>query len=540
MNTKTISIAVRICLLWLALPVLVRAADPDALELEVVPQTLEVGPCGQDSPLLVVVRNRGKNAVSELQLSLLTDVPLEFTPPKPDVKSVTAQQQTIWQFNVRCTSEFPASSLQVVVSGKVSGDKGPITQIVDKSIPVKLREPQALESVAAIDIKSTLDSLTESDEGEIVVVVSNKTKRPIKVCVTPSGPKFIKLTPVQSEAEAQSSSPCSAGAARGAAGKPATEKSNASPERTVDGLRTEAFTFIATANGRVQPGKQLLLFQVHLATDRDKRDFLITREVSVGIIGSEILKALGVPSFFFLPGFLALSGFILFWKWHVLRPGGSNESPLDEKSFWLVAITASLIISSLFRLLWRRDVFSFYRLGDVMIMWAASIAIGLTVYLVYRLIANGLAKRKQAKQERLDREKYPQTDDSPLAILKKMHAYGLKMGLEKVKLKDSTNPAFMLLSNSDGSFYVCPGMVLTWDPATPATIRDPILDQLDNGGDPQIVAGLIETAKKPDGSSMVHLEWAASNRNSHPQKITKDALEQTLGTRVVLQQGEKA
>src|SRR5713226_6864088 len=146
MNTRTNSIAIGICFLWLILPGLLRAADSDALELEVVPQTLEVGPCGQDSPLLVVVRNRTKSMVSDLQLSLLTDVPLEIE-PKPDVKSAASQQQTSWQFRVKCTSEFPGSSLHVVLSGKLSADnRAAINQIVTKSIPVKLREPQTLES----------------------------------------------------------------------------------------------------------------------------------------------------------------------------------------------------------------------------------------------------------------------------------------------------------------------------------------------------------------------------------------------------------
>ena len=517
MRVKNSSILLRICLLWLIVPALLHAAGPEGLELEVVPQSLELGPCGKDSPLLVIARNQGKSAVANLQLTLLTDLPLEIT-PKPDVRTLVSLQQTSWQFNVRCVSEFPAGSLHVVLSGD-SAEKNngqALRQIVTKSISVKLREPQTLESVAAIDIKSTLESLTDSDKGEIVVIVSNKTLRPITVNIDPTGPEFIKLTP-----------------------SPADSKT---PEKRIDGLRTETFTFIASANGRVRPGKQLLMFKVRLLTD-PARDYLITREVSVGVIGqSEILKLLGVPSFFLLPGFLAISSFQLLWGLLASKFGGSKDPPWgkEKETFWLIAVTASLAISSLF-LLWRRDVFSFYSLSDVMVIWWVSLTLGALCYLAIHVWRIQQEMEKKAQEEQLEQTMYPQPGDSPLLVLRKMKDHQLTLDRPRVKVKDLDLPFFELYEHAkDGSIYVCPPMVLTWERDVPRKLRDAVQEVLDANRDPGVLATLLESARQSDGSQPYELKWVELPAGiSHPQKIAKDRVEKRLEADLVVSQQER-
>jgi hypothetical protein len=530
-RTKNSTVLLRIFLLWLVVPAVLHAAGPEGLELEVVPQSLELGPCGKDSPLLVIVRNKGKSATANLQLSLLTDLPMEIT-PKPDVRTLVSRQQTSWQFNVRCSSEFPAGSLHVVLSAesaeKTNGEA--LRQIVTNSLTVKLREPQTLESVAAIDIKSTLESLTDSDKGEIVVIVSNKTLRPITVNIDPSGPQFIKLTP----------SP---------AGSPV-------PEKTIDGLRTETFKFIATAKDRVTPGKQLLLFKVRLLTDRGARDYLVTREVSIGVLGqSEILKLLGVPSFFLLPGFLAVTAFQFFWGLFAVKFGASKDPPWgkEKEFFWLLAVSASLAISSLF-LLWRRDVFSFYGLFDVMVIWWVSITIGSLCYLGVHLWKvrqkkkekeeeERLAREKKEQEERLERATYPQEGDLPLVVLRKMKDHQLTLVRPLVKLQDLDTPFFQLYPHAtDGTIYACPPMLLTWELPAPGKLRDAVDEVLNpNNRDPGVLAELLESpgAKGPDGSPLFELKWIdLPAGNSHPRKIAKDGVGKPLREDLVVSQQE--
>ncbi|HXO38269.1 MAG TPA: hypothetical protein VN872_06505 [Candidatus Acidoferrum sp.] len=506
-----------VCLLWLIVPAVLHAAAPEGLELEVVPQSLELGPCGKDSSLFVIARNQGKSTAANLQLTLLTDLPLEIA-PKPDVRTLVSLQQTSWQFNVRCVSEFPAGSLHVVLSGDLAEKNNgqALRQIVTKSITVKLREPQALESVAAIDIKSTLESLTDSDKGEIVVIVSNKTSRPITVSIAPTAPLFIKLTP-----------------------SPAGPQI---PEKEIEGLRTETFTFIASANGRVRPGKQLLMFKVRLLTDPE-RDYLITREVSVGVIGqSEILKLLGVPSFFLLPGFLALSSFQLLWGLLAGKFGGSKDPPWgkEKETFWLIAVTASLAISSLF-LLWRRDVFSFYSLFDVMVIWWISITIGALCYLAIHLWRIQQEKKQKAQEEQLEQAMYPQPGDSPLLVLRKMKDHQLTLDRPRVKVKDLDMPFFELYGHEkDGSVYVCPQMVLIWERSAPGRLRDAVQEVLDQNRDPGALAALLDSARQSDGSLLYELKWMELPAGiSHPQKIAKDGVEKRLEVDLVVKQEER-
>lgn len=496
-----------VLLLCLLLTVPLRGAEPAAsgLQLEVVPQTLELASCEQSSPLLVIARNPTSQAASALEITSFSDAPVQLS-PKPAVKTLAPGQQTSWQFQVKCTSDFASGSLHIVLSSRLSTGGGTqLAQIATKSIAVKLREPKTLDSLAAIDIKSTLESLTQADKGELIVTVANKTVQPIHVSITPKTPGFIVLTP-------------------GTTG-----------DVQVDPLRTQIFFFTATAQDRVRPGKQLLIFNVQLSSDRGKRDFIISREVSVGVLGeSEILKLLGVPSLFLLPGFLAVSAFMLLWRWELLRPPGKEHPPLDEKTsgFWVVSITASLMIAGAFTL--RRPGFFFlYGLSDLMTVWVVSIVIGCATYVTYRTIANRLA--------RLERAKYPHPDDTPVQTLRKLKKYGGNMAVSRVKIKGVKAAQFLLLTR-DSAAYVSPEMVLTWDANADAAVRSLVQDQLMKGGDPGIVAQAIEREfdkRKTGGVSGVkELKWNGTDPlNPSAHKIAAADIEDTnLGEEIILRE----
>src|SRR5262249_30879588 len=159
---------------------------------------------------------------------------------------------------------------------------------------------------------STLESLSGSDNGDLNVAITNKTVRAIRVGIKPDGPQFIEFFPQERK------------------------------DLSIDPLRTEIVRFTVSARGRVKPGKQLLIFNVKLETDRGKRDFLVTREVTVGVLGeSDVLKLLGVPSLLLLPGFLFMSSYLLLWRWKLLRLDSNTTPPVEEKSsgFWLLSIT---------------------------------------------------------------------------------------------------------------------------------------------------------------------------------------------------------
>lgn len=469
-----------------------RAEQPNAIQMEVAPQSLELASCDPGSTLLVIARNPSDQTAPALELSTFSDAPLQVA-PTPEVKSLAPHRETSWQLQVTCGPDFAGGNLQIVLADKLARGAGDETaQIVARSVPVKLRDPQPLDNLAAIEIKSTLETLSQGDKGDLVLAVTNKTGQAFDTTITPEAPPSIKLDP-------------------------------ASRMFHIAGLNTQVFHFTATANTQVNPGKQLVIFNVLLHTTHGNRNFVVTSDVDVGVLGaSEILKLLGVPSLFLLPGFLAVSAFTLLWRWNVLRPGGGKDPPLEEtkSGFWLVSITASLLIAGGF-ILHRHSFFSFYGLGDLMTVWFVSIGLGCAAYLGYRVIVNEIARRAS--------QKYPQPGDTPVQVLQKLSGFGKKMDLDQVKVKGQPSPLF-LLWQEDGFAYVCPEIGLEWASNADGDVQSKVQDQLTAGGDPGVVAEALEAelAKQTSGltSGIRKLLWNSTDAlHPGPQKIADSEIE---------------
>lgn len=455
------------------------------IQLEVVPQTLEIASCQTGSPLLVIARNPTSQTAPAVQITSLSDGGLTLSPSPPTV-TLASHRETSWQFQVTCQSGFVSGNVHIVLRSNPPGQSGPVAvQIATKSIPVKLRDPRPLENTASIEVKSTLASLHSGDAGELTLAITNKTAEPLSVTVTPKAARFFTF---------------------GLPPPAAPPKSDANPPTvpaTISPLSTGAVTFTVSANGKVTPGKQILQFEVTLDQGGQPRSFLVTRDVEVNVMGaSEILTAVGVPSLFLLPGFLAVSSFLLLWRWNIWRPTPAGPSPLEfpKPDFWVVSITVSMVITGCFLLFLRKDYLSYYGLGDLMVLWFTSILIGSVVYLVYRAVALYVASRH-----------YPQRRDSPIAILHKMKRYGMAMDLPTIKLKAGKEILFLLLAETD-SAYVCPPMLVIWKDSADPKLPQALGDQLKRGGDPEGVAHLLQTErdkekKKPGSSNIQEIKW---------------------------------
>jgi hypothetical protein len=488
-------------------PLRAQQPNPNAIQMEVVPQSLELPSCDPGSQLLVIARNPGTQTAA-LQISSFSDAPVQILSP-PKIRSLAPHQETSWQLQVTCGSDFTSGNLQIVLSDKLGhGGGNEIAQIITRSVAVKLREVQPLDNLAAIEVKSTLESLHKGDAGELTLFVTNKTGKPFDATITPAAPEFITLT---------------------------SEKKQ---PVTVDGRSTQVIQFTAKANGQVYPGKHLILFNVLLDLKPDKLNFVLSRDVDVGVLGeSEILKLLGVPSLFLLPGFLAVSAFMLLWRWKVMRTGDDTDPPLEEtkSGFWVVSVTASLLITGMF-ILHRNNFFSYYGLGDLMTVWFVSIGIGCGAYCGFRAFVNNKARQLQEAldehtrlNEKAIRDKYPQTDDTPVQVLHKLSNFGKKMALGRAMVKGQKNPLFLLWVEDDFT-YVCPGIGLKWKHDADSAVQGAIEDQLKEDGDPGIVANILdaELAKKAPGPAcgIQKLEWNTSDGLHHgPQKVAQADIE---------------
>jgi hypothetical protein len=468
----------------------------DTVSLEVVPASIELRSCADPAKLLVIVRNLGSHALSGFELASFSDVPVDLAPKPPVLLDALApRDQKSWLFGVTCSSGFSAGSLHFVASGNITEGGAAVSWIATQSVAVKLRIADTLDSVVAIDVKSTLESLTQAVNGSLIFAATNKTPQPlfIKVAARPSASVLL-----------DSPSPPAEGI-------------------EIPGGQTGTIPFTATARKRVSPGKQLLVFDVQINTGGGWRKYLITREVSVGVLGeSEMLKLLGVPSLLFLPGVLVLTSFSLLWRCRVWRPAASETKlPIDEKDpgFWVISIILSAAIFAGF-MARRPDFLSLYGLEDIADVWLVSIGIGMGAYLLYQSGVHGWALYR-----------IPQPGDPPLRTLRKLERRHLSMAVRRVKLKDIEKAAFVLESYPDGSACVCPQMVLTWKRGAGGDVRNTVELQLTRDGKPGTVADMVDRDRNGRGGTpqIGDLAWDRSDmRNSSPHVVSKEAIERAL------------
>ena len=97
-------------LLGCVLP-LCAAAQTALVQLEVVPQTLELSSCADGAHLLVIARNPSNiESASDLELKTFADVPIQLQPGTAGAKKLKSGENISWDFKVTCTSGFSTGS----------------------------------------------------------------------------------------------------------------------------------------------------------------------------------------------------------------------------------------------------------------------------------------------------------------------------------------------------------------------------------------------------------------------------------------------
>lgn len=279
-----------------------------------------------------------------------------------------------------------------------------------------------VEKIATLSVESKLESINEHRPGWVYLVLTNKSNQPIKIGPTKLlAPNFVDSS------------------------------SQLTESHILAGQDTKIIPVEIHVTGTVQPGSQLLVFDVTVMQIQNGKEHIyhLTQKhpVAVGIIGeSEILKVLQIPSFLVLPGALAVLTIGLLWQLFS-ESSKKDKFPLTFKNenFWLVAITISMGIAFIYPhftqwcLNERRDYLYGYGLKDVVWVWLLGIGVGLLACIIFtlglRMYRLGVRLHGQLKERKV-RKNYPTAQDSPKTLLRKLHKQGLTMELKKVLLKD--------------------------------------------------------------------------------------------------------
>jgi hypothetical protein len=260
----------------------------------------------------------------------------------------------------------------------------------------------------------------------------------------------------------------------------------------------------------MRPGTAPLLIEVRLRAMiegtllEDLR--LAHDEVELRIPGlSDILKLVGMPTLFLLPGALVLGAFFLVF------PVESPRLAPNSLGFWIVAISLSLALSAVYYLATSllgeaRNLTQRFGLTDVAWVWAGSVSLG--------AIAGRYARwqRDQARSKAEKREKQELADrtltreDDPVTVLNKLERLGTAWPLGWYRTDDG---AGFLVEPPAGPAWLIPQAeakprpsevpVASWDSARRA------LDALMRSSPSR--AALIEALRAGPIALLAPLQW---------------------------------
>lgn len=436
-----LGLAVLLFLLWPGLTVTVVEAQSPSLTVNVTPDTLTLSP-GQTATVTITVSNPTETAAEALALSWFTNTPLQVELlDQAEIDNLPPGADAAWTAQLKTLSESPESGL---VHWRLDyawpqDDGTAVRRVLFDKLTVSPPALKAVEDVASVTVASTLATLSEQRPGTVNLILENKQDAPLEItALRASESQSVSLT----------------------APDEVTGTIIAPRRQTVIPIDVEAEEI-------VQPGKQLLLFEIDLAWQENglpqQSTLVATHEIDVGVFGeSQILTLLGVPAFFLLPGFLFLVAFKMAWG---LGKSGEETNkwpwPGTSVDFWAVAITLSLLAAVIYPFLTqrfgvRRDYLQAYGLQDVLYLWFGAVIAGVLTYGVYRgaRAMVELYKRWQLRQQT------PAVGDSPGETIKRLRLQKLPLARETAVITLDENPhrVFYLQDtrSNEGPAWVAP------------------------------------------------------------------------------------
>lgn len=259
-------------------------------------------------------------------------------------------------------------------------------------LKVAVKAAEASAKLVDVAVESSLADLNELRKGTVYVVVTNLTTENVTASIAARVPADMNVVAVT--AGDPDASECG------------DDVGNAAvfPKQEISVGSSNAFAFRVCPGDQVTPGKKLTLFDVDAmsgGTPTRTASVVKTLTLQASVFGeSELLTALGLPSFLFLPGFLVLVAFRLIrasfgWPKHEHMPWSEAKSA----DFALVAITLSIVAALVYPLLTdligpKRSYLNGYSIKDIVAVWAGAIIVGIALSVAWRAVENAAAKVK--------------------------------------------------------------------------------------------------------------------------------------------------
>ena len=413
-----------------------RAAATDSVQLELNPNSIQLA-AGESAQVLLVIRNQTAATITGLKLNSSGDTGIQVEFPKTLAPSLEAHSAAVIPVSVERPREGSGlGTLNFWISWQ-SPDTRAGAAIV--TLRVDDRSFLGMDKLASIRLESAVDHLDENESAELYIIVSNIGPVPTTVTgLQTNSPKFVplKVPPVK-------------------------------PAVVLQPLESHTFPIEATVTDRALAGNQRVVIDADLKWQENgaprSGTLSIAQTLPVTIFGeSDLLKAVGVPSFLFLPGFLFLATFGSLWK--RISPRTKPAEPYTAAEIALASVSLSLLATKIYPIFEHHSYLQGYGVGDVMAVWFGSI---LAAGIVWSGAAGGPKAwhrwedyRKRKVAERAEREEKarilehtPTKNDSPVQMLTRMIRAGMSMPPDQAMVSLGGAPAargFVVMRPSQG------------------------------------------------------------------------------------------
>jgi hypothetical protein len=471
--------------------------------LDVQPPSIDVSPWYQRIQVRLILRNDGQAEVIRPRLAAFTNDSFEVHIGPASAARARPLEAVVWTAWLESLDRARVpGTVQFEASYATSGRPG--TQQARASLAVKAQAASADKPVE-ISVQGSFDAITETHSGIGYLVVKNNLDVPVTVCRV-----AILLPEPKSFKEPKLVAPFDV------------------PPRSTETRKIEL-----EAASQVSSGKHVVLFEVAAEWDESghhqTRTVTVDKEVSVGVFfESELLKAVGVPSFLLLPGCLFLFTMQLLLTLGVLgvnRHSKVPDLPVSSPGFWVIAVTLSGVFAWIYRLTTHTDYLVRYGARDLLNVWLLSVGTGALAYVVIGL--STLRRRRQ---------RVPDAADPPIVTLEKMARRGLDVLRSKVRFKMNNMDlaAFMIEHVEDGQamVWVAPGIVTTFsDNDRARALQQQLTQLLDRRS---ALSEIVETIRTAHDGKYATVDWDRGNSVPNPYHLKVEAIMQSDASEVIV------
>lgn len=463
------------------------AAWGEGINLTVFPASVTISPWYHQVEVRVILKNTSSTNLLGPSLEFFGNDGFEVEIGPASATNAEAGASIVWLVRVTnlVSARIPGAVLfEADFSSANDGLRQQVFSTLDVTLAADSSQPNPIEAT----LVGSFDSIEQNRPGEAYLVVSNNLDVPVHI--------------VNLEAHEPTSVTFSNGLVPFAV----------APHRIqVRPVRLEA-------ERKVTPGTYPLLLNLTVEWDKsghtESRSVVVSKQVTVGVFfESELLKALGVPSFLLLPGCLFLFTMQLLVTLGVM--GAKNLSRVPQLSatspgFWIVAVTFSGLFAFGYAWFTGTNYLIRYGVDDLRNVWLLSIFIGSAVFF---LIAIGTIRWRKAN--------VPTSQDDPITILRKMHrhcigivAAPVTFQINKVELN-----AFSVegIADEQTLLWVAPKIMASWGDSPEARQAQENFEHLiDNRASAAKIADALTDAVK---KGHVAVNWQSHGSVPNPYHL---------------------